>query len=233
MNMNHLSRTRQDVVARAGSRYSPTAPCAALADVQHGTGPHVFIGKPCDTAAVAALGDRDPNIAETVGVLLTFFCAGTPSIRGTLQVMEQLGINRSGVTEVHYRGDGWPGNFRVTKRGEAEPMTLSYQESWARLTAHRPLRCNLCPDGLGRVADISCGDAWEEHGREDDPGRSIILVRTEKGRRILAGAAQAGYITDRARRGRQCPARPTQSVGASADAVRPAAGAATARCPGA
>jgi coenzyme F420 hydrogenase subunit beta len=57
------------------------------------------------------------------------------------------------------------------------------------------LRCNLCPDGLGRVADIACGDAWHHYRNDGDPGRSLVLVRTERGRAILGAAARAGYVT--------------------------------------
>lgn len=44
------------------------------------------------------------------------------------------------------------------------------------------------------MADISCGDAWHRHGTEDDPGRSLVLVRTKRGREILQRAAAAGYV---------------------------------------
>ncbi len=195
MNRNHVSRKRQDILARTGSRYAPSAPCAALSEIRTDPGVHVFIGKPCDAAAVSSLRERDPELRKKIGLVLTFFCAGTPSTRGTLDLLEHLEVDRGDVKELHYRGEGWPGNFRVSSNGQSETKTLSYKESWDRLTAYRPLRCNLCPDGLGRVADIACGDAWEQYQQNGDPGRSIVLVRTEQGRVILEGARRAGYIT--------------------------------------
>jgi coenzyme F420 hydrogenase subunit beta len=127
--------------------------------------------------------------------VLTFFCAGTPSTRGTLDLMRGVELSPDPVKHVHYRGEGWPGDFRVIAESGAEKARLSYQESWARLTAYRPLRCNLCPDGLGRVADIACGDAWDQYKKDGDPGRSLVLVRTERGRQLLAAARAAGYVT--------------------------------------
>jgi coenzyme F420 hydrogenase subunit beta len=194
MNRNHVSRTRDAVLARSGSRYAPSAPCAALGDIPEGE-THVFIGKPCDTAAVNELRRRDPDLASKIGLVLTFFCAGTPSTRGTLDLMQSLDAPAgSSVSAVHYRGEGWPGNFRVTLHDGQVKGRLSYQESWGRLTSYRPLRCNICPDGLGRVADLACGDAWDEYEDNGDPGRSLILVRTELGRRILSAAARSGYV---------------------------------------
>jgi coenzyme F420 hydrogenase subunit beta len=197
MNRNYVSRTRRDILDRAGSRYAPSSPCVGLGDIPAGGQPHVFIGKPCDASAVSELRHRDPDVRQKIGLVLTFFCAGTPSTRGTLDLMDSLGVNRDEVKQLHYRGEGWPGKFRVVDSGGAQNQTLSYKESWGRLTAYRPLRCNLCPDGLGRVADIACGDAWDQFEQNGDPGRSLALVRTERGRQIFEGARRAGYITAR------------------------------------
>lgn len=195
MNHNYVSRNRADVLARAGSRYAPSAPCAALSDIADGDGPYVFIGKPCDASAVSELIRREPELRRKIGLVLTFFCAGTPSTQGTLNLLDQLEVDRNRVKEIHYRGEGWPGEFRVISKGEDKTKTLSYQESWRRLTSYRPLRCNLCPDGLGRVADIACGDAWEQYAQDGDPGRSLVLVRTERGRELLEKARRSGYTT--------------------------------------
>jgi coenzyme F420 hydrogenase subunit beta len=194
MNRNVVSRTRDDILARTGSRYAPSAPCAALEEARDTPGPHVFIGKPCDTAAVGALMRQNIGPQVNVGLLLTFFCAGTPSTQGTLTLLDRLGVDKTTVKGLHYRGQGWPGHFRIVGADAASVNQLSYRESWSQLTSYRPLRCNLCPDGLGRVADISCGDAWQEFRDDGDPGRSLVLVRTERGRAILAGAVSAGYV---------------------------------------
>jgi coenzyme F420 hydrogenase subunit beta len=88
-----------------------------------------------------------------------------------------------------------PGNFRVAGEGGNAICAASYKDSWERLTPYRPLRCNLCPDGLGRLGDVSCGDAWHQAGRKDDAGTSLILVRTERGKEILRRAVAANYIS--------------------------------------
>lgn len=193
MNRNYVSRDRAGILARTGSRYAPSAPVAALSNV--GDGKHVFIGKPCDASAVGELRHRDLDVQAKIALVLTFFCAGTPSTRGTLDLMNGINSGSDPVTQVHYRGEGWPGDFRVIAQSGAEKKRLSYAESWGHLTSYRPLRCNLCPDGLGRVADIACGDAWDQYKKDGDPGRSLVLVRTERGRQLLERARSAGYVT--------------------------------------
>jgi coenzyme F420 hydrogenase subunit beta len=41
---------------------------------------------------------------------------------------------------------------------------------------------------------LSCGDPWYREILEDEPGYSLVVVRTERGRRILHSAREAGYV---------------------------------------
>jgi coenzyme F420 hydrogenase subunit beta len=188
------SSTRDELLARTGSRYAPASPCEGLAAIEESDSPCVFIGKPCDASAVSMLRRDRPKLDRNLGLVLTFFCAGTPSTQGTLDLAESLKVNPKLIDSVRYRGEGWPGRFRIVYDDKRREQSLSYSESWGELTHYRSLRCNLCPDGLGRLADISCGDAWENSTDSENPGLSLVVVRTAKGKRILQGAINANYV---------------------------------------
>jgi coenzyme F420 hydrogenase subunit beta len=194
LNRTVQSRTREDLLSCTGSRYAPASPCDSLRAIETSDRPCVFVGKPCDTAAVSKLRRERPGLDRNLGLVLTFFCAGAPNTRGTLDLLESLDVSPDDVEALRYRGEGWPGRFRVQLKTSQNAKSFSYMESWGRLTKYRTLRCHLCPDGLGTVADMSCGDAWERFRDDGDPGQSIVLVRTERGRRILNGARAAGYV---------------------------------------
>ncbi len=187
------SRTRAEILARTGSRYAPASPCDGLQSMDESDGRCVFIGKPCDTAAVWKMRQLRPELDKRLGLVLTFFCAGTPSERGTLDLLQSLDVDRSAVKNLRYRGEGWPGSFKVLHH-DVKEKSLSYSESWGALTHYRPVRCHLCPDGLGRVADIACGDAWDKFEENGDAGRSLIIVRTPRGQEILRRAIAANYV---------------------------------------
>jgi coenzyme F420 hydrogenase subunit beta len=193
-NKTFRSRTRQDLIARAGSRYAPASPCEGVSEIEKSDKPCVFIGKPCDVAAVSMLRHDRPQLDSNLGLVLTFFCAGTPSTQGTLNLAGSLKILPEQIDSVRYRGEGWPGRFKIVYDDKRREQSLSYSESWGKLTQYRSLRCNLCPDGLGRLADISCGDAWENSTDNGNPGLSFVIVRTERGKRILRGAIIANYV---------------------------------------
>ena len=68
-------------------------------------------------------------------------------------------------------------------------------DSWSVLQKYRPYRCHICPDWTAEFADIACGDPWYRRVEEGDQGHSLVIVRTERGREILRGAIEAGYVT--------------------------------------
>jgi coenzyme F420 hydrogenase subunit beta len=140
------------------------------------------------------LARQRPALGEKLGLILTFFCAGTPNTQGTLNLLETLEVEPDEVQTLRYRGEGWPGRFSVVPKTGGAVRGFSYEDSWDHLNHYRPFRCHLCPDGLGRLADIACGDAWHRYAGDGDPGRSIVLVRTAKGQEILRRAVAAGYV---------------------------------------
>jgi coenzyme F420 hydrogenase subunit beta len=166
--------------------------------IEEAPGPCVFIGKPCDVVAVNKAQRSRPALAEKLGATIAFFCAGTPTTGATLEMLKRVGVDDpSEVADLRYRGHGWPGRAAVTVHNDNrfETRRLSYEESWGEiLTNHKQWRCQICADHTGELADISVGDPWYRQIPPDDPGQSLVLVRTERGRRILHRAQDAGYL---------------------------------------
>ncbi|HUL01045.1 MAG TPA: Coenzyme F420 hydrogenase/dehydrogenase, beta subunit C-terminal domain [Nitrospirota bacterium] len=195
-NRTVLSRSREELLSRAGSRYSPASPCDGLNMIESATGPCAFIGKPCDVTAVRKAQMVKPEFNRNMGIAIGIFCAGTPSTQGTLDLLNALGIDPNSVEGLRYRGKGWPGKFSVKLKGEEQPReVLAYMDAWGFVQKYRPYRCYLCPDGTSEFADLSCGDPWYRQIKEREQGYSLVLVRTERGRQILYGAMRDGYVT--------------------------------------
>ncbi len=193
-----LSTNRDQLLERTGSRYAPASPCDKLQWIEEAEAPCVFIGKPCDVAATYQARKVRPNLDRNLGLTIGIFCAGTPSSSGTIATLSAMGIDDPNtVTSVRYRGKGWPGMFSVEFKGANGPEVreLTYDESWGNhLQKHRQWRCYVCPDHTGEFADIAVGDPWHKPPNGDTPGRSLVLVRTERGRAFLQDAISAGVV---------------------------------------
>ena len=75
----------------------------------------MFIGQPSEVAALRKAQKIRPALDRNVGVVLSFFCAGSPSTQGTLDLLESKGIESSRVGRIRYRGRGWPGMFAAAE----------------------------------------------------------------------------------------------------------------------
>ena len=168
LNKTMISRSREELLRNAGSRYATSSPCEMLRFIEESDRPCIFIGKPCDAAAVTTARKIRPQLDAKLGLVLSFFCAGTPSTKATLDLLQSLEIEAGQVESLRYRGEGWPGHFKVRFDKQHCEKKMAYIDSWSRLAQQRPFRCHLCPDGLGELADATSGDAWNKHDENRD-----------------------------------------------------------------
>ena len=198
-NTTIVSRTPDEILGGAGSRYTSSSPLADLDRMLAEGGRMAFVGKPCDVSALRMAARRDPRIERHVPLVLSFFCGGVPSHDGVLRILKTMGMADEALSGFRYRGRGWPGKcVAETAAGRAEEM--SYADSWGgHLSKEVQFRCKICPDAVGGVADIACADAWygDDDGYpsfEEEEGRSLVMCRTEAGERLLASALAAGAL---------------------------------------
>lgn len=199
--LNSISKStgRDHVFHASGSRYSPSAPLRDLDEQLNHPGRFAFVGKPCDVAAVRALARHDKRVEAKIPYLISFFCAGIPSLDGTKAILAELGVEESDLIKFRFRGDGWPGSATATTRDQRQ-WKMSYDDAWGGiLSKHLQFRCKICPDGSGSFADIVCADAWEcdESGYplfEELDGWSLVVTRTAKGEDLLRRVSDAGHV---------------------------------------
>lgn len=199
LNRTVLSTTRRELLDRTGSRYAPASPCDGLGLIEEAPGPCVFIGKPCDAAAVLKARRMRPALDAKLGLTIAFFCAGTPSTRGTFEMLRRMGVeDPRRLISLRYRGNGWPGLATAVWRdgaGAERSATLTYEQSWGEiLTNYKQWRCKVCADHTGEFADVAVGDPWHRPVESGGPGLSLILARTPRGRDFIERAIECGAL---------------------------------------
>lgn len=184
--------SREEALAAAGSRYAPVG-VGSIASLDP---THAITAKPCEASAIRALSGG--RIGETP-LLLSFFCAGTPSQHATERLVHDLGGPApEEITDLWYRGRGWPGRFTAVFDGGQ--VSTDYDSSWGQaLGPTTQWRCKICPDGIGEAADIAAADSWDSDDRGyptfgEQEGRSALIARTERGRAVVLAAQEAGVI---------------------------------------
>ncbi|WP_257667799.1 Coenzyme F420 hydrogenase/dehydrogenase, beta subunit C-terminal domain [Parapedobacter tibetensis] len=197
-NSLQVSRTRDHVLHCASSRYAPALVfnnILELLDSSNDT--FCFIGKPCDISALKNFLKEYPRYKERLKLTVAIMCAGMPSIKGTQAIIDDQEATPP-ITNLTYRGHGWPGYFTFTDSKQRH-YQQSYNDSWGKtLNRYLHFRCKICPEGIGIQADIAVGDAWETKDGYPDfsekEGWSLVLARTPAGETVLKMAQQAGNM---------------------------------------
>lgn len=194
-----VSRTADQIISAAGSRYAASSPLASIVDELELSGCFAFVGKPCDISALRQLAKHDERVDRKIPLKLSFFCGGIPSHRGADNILTEMGLAGAELVSFRYRGNGWPG-LAAARAVNGRTAEMTYELSWGHhLSKEVQFRCKICPDAVGGAADIACADAWYggESGYpqfEELDGRSLIMVRSTVGRTLLDKAVAAGRL---------------------------------------
>jgi coenzyme F420 hydrogenase subunit beta len=185
--LTSLATTEEEIFEARGSKYCPVASNLILRDVLYSDGKYAVVGLPCHIQGLRKAQTHNRKLREKVAFVISIFCGLNMSPTGTQVMLHRYGISDEDITQIRYRGAGWPGGVKVELRdGQThfEPYRGYFDGHFMAYEMHR---CNLCTDSFGELADISCGDAWlPEFTDSDDQGTSVVVVRSERGNEFLS-----------------------------------------------
>ena len=191
-----IASDRESLLSARASKYAPVSSCAVLAEVLERPGRYVFVGTPCMIEALTKLQELLPKLRERIVLKVGLVCAGMASRLSTkAYIEEEGGVNIADTHRICYRGNGWPGRFRVFGENGRILMDRPYLGGSLIHVGARDhyLRCWNCLDHWGRFADIAVSDPWtDEMVRTERKGRSAIMVRTERGKQAVRSAIDSG-----------------------------------------
>lgn len=198
-----VSRSPEDVLRGAGSRYYPICLADVLAEIRSRPGERfAVVGIPCFIKAVRLLARQDPVLASSVAYCIGLVCGHLKSAAYADFIGWQLGIAPAEIGAIEFR-EKTPGRnanhytARVTNRlsGEsrAKPMTELQGGSWA-LGFFKQKACEYCDDMIAETADVVVGDAWLPRFVKDHRGTNIVVIRHPDICRLVGDAIAAGRL---------------------------------------
>jgi coenzyme F420 hydrogenase subunit beta len=179
-----VARTREEVLAAAGSRYTYSANTLAYADaIANGAERIALVGMSCQSSVPPVMGARKVGkvgrkFALNIGLLCskTFDDAIFPELleaKYGLKKQDMVKMNIKGVLQIWMRD------------GAYHEVPLKECHQWTREG------CKLCPDFAAEHADISTGGI----GAFND--WTLTIVRTDLGREIIIKMLEDGSIEGR------------------------------------
>jgi len=179
-----IARTKEEVIEAARSKYCPVPANVALRQILETDGKYAVVGLPCHLHGIRKAEILNPKLTEKIVLHLGIFCSKTPTFLGTEFFLYRNKLKKENITEIRYRGEGWPGNLML-KMKSGEKRLFPFSEMWGKIALFNSKRCSLCCDQSSELADISFGDAWLPEFSDDCNGTSVIITRTPTGDAIL------------------------------------------------
>jgi coenzyme F420 hydrogenase subunit beta len=183
-----IATTREQLLSARASKYAPVSNCVKLKEVLERTGRYVFVGTPCMVEGLRKIQDIMPEMKEKITLAIGLVCAGMASRQSTIAFLQRYGVNLDQAYKIDYRGDGWPGHFRVfDKKGDTilkKPLLGGSLD--LLVPGDHYLRCWNCLDHWAKFADIAVSDPWcDEMVDNETKGWSGIMVWTKTGQQAV------------------------------------------------
>ncbi|MDO4581086.1 MAG: Coenzyme F420 hydrogenase/dehydrogenase, beta subunit C-terminal domain [Bacillota bacterium] len=187
-----LAATEQQIRACAGSSFQIPATLAVLnrelqAGRYHKLG---VVGTPCKTLAVYKMlskpYDKDDHHVQNVAMVFGLFCGWGLDWRGLEQLAE-----RHGDREQLRHMDILPSKYHCLELQEQQACHKVELDEVYPLVKEN---CRYCSDLTAEFADVSVGGARSADGWEVDKGWNQLIVRSDKGRRLLDLARAKGVL---------------------------------------
>jgi len=179
-----VARTREEVLASAGSRYTYSANTLAYSEALAGGAERLaLVGMGCQASAPGAMTARKAGkVARRFQLTIGLLCSKTFDDAIFPELFEaKYGIARADITKMNIKGV-----FQVwTRDGAFHEIPLKEAHGWTREG------CTSCPDFAAEHADISTGGI----GAFSD--WTLTIVRTDKGRELLDAMIAGGAVETR------------------------------------
>jgi Coenzyme F420-reducing hydrogenase, beta subunit len=196
-----IAGSREDILSACGSKYAPVSNCTILKDLKNRPGRYAIIGTPCMLESAVKLEKQLPWLRQKIALKVGFVCAGMASRLSTKRYIEKHGhINAADARKICYRGNGWPGRFRVFGENNVLLMDKPYLGGSLQNVVAKDhyLRCNNCLDHWSHFADIVVSDPWcEEMIKSEKLGWSAVMIRNRTGMDAVQTAIESNYFVAR------------------------------------
>ena len=189
-----LTSDKDEILKAQGSKYCPVDLSGLLKELGEYDGKVAIMATPCAIAGIRNIQKYAPNkIKSHIVFCIANFCGGHKSFKNIKRLAEIHQVDYNNLTDFRFRGEGQPGSLRFVEKGGKEAKTR--YPLYVGLNGYsKMLRCHLCVDATGEMADIACGDAWIPRFEKDEHPWSMVICRDAKSSDIIKKMSEDGWL---------------------------------------
>jgi coenzyme F420 hydrogenase subunit beta len=187
-----LTNIPSEIFNAQGSKYCPVNINEALLEIKKTQKKIAIVGTPCQIAGIRQLQNKSEfkNIVLTISNL----CGGFKSYNNIRSLTKYHKFNIKDVNYFRFRGGGQPGSLKISDL-KGRSIIAPYPRYTGFNGYSKHLRCHLCVDATGELADISLGDLWLEKYIKSDNPWSIVILRSAFAETIMNDVIEKGLIS--------------------------------------
>lgn len=180
-----LTDNFEDIIKAQGSKYCPTNFDLLLHEIHKYEGRVAIVATPCTIAGIRQIQEKQPSyITAKIEFLISVFCGGHKSYKNIKSLSQICHVDLHRLSNFRFRGgDNSDGLSFVEESGRT--VYIPYPNYVGMNGFSKMLRCHLCCDATGELADISCGDAWLPEFTQKSHNWSIVICRNEKATKLI------------------------------------------------
>ncbi len=186
-----LASSKSEIVDACGSYYAQSSVVKTILEHSDKTTAAVVLG--CQAESLQLIREKYPNInlpKYTIGLV----CAGQNSGNMIDDLIEKSECDNKQISQFRFRDKcyGWPGDVHVTT--PTKDCWLPKENRYRLKQVYELHRCIACYDQMNVFSDIVCGDPWGISHKQQPEGHTVVIARTEAGKKLLENAARDGAI---------------------------------------
>lgn len=140
----------------------------------------LVVGLPCQIKGAKALFDKYHPRLQVFSIVI--FCKKQKAQSMTRTYLRHFKAGLSRLKDFRYRGEGYPGRFRVQGQEQPSAPFIYPAKAWY------PYACRFCLDPLlAGEADIVLADPWQLIDREKETlGKNLMIVQSKQAMEALS-----------------------------------------------
>jgi len=191
-----IARSKEEIINASKSKYCPVPTNLSLKQVLNGNPneKYAFVGLPCHIHGLRKAQLKNPALRNSIIITFSLMCSHVDSFHYIDFIVNKLNIDEKNIKKLEFRGRGWPGTLLIEDDRTIQEIEYNDYIQPHKFSLFTPKRCLFCFDGIGLLADVAFGDAWNLGGN-DKIGTNLCVVRTPLGNKIIKDAELNRNIT--------------------------------------
>lgn len=192
-----IASNRDELLLSQDSKYVQTSFVPdALRLIDGFKGKLAVVGLPCDLTVLARKMRRKPQLGQKLQFTVGLFCGHNSQPQLIDNIASKLTPETgSRLDSFRFRTGPWRGyslaRFNPDKIIEKK---FSYFSLYQNLYFFCQKKCLYCHDHFAYNADISMGDIWSFHLKDQNIKHNAVICKTQKGTDIFSAAHKKGFL---------------------------------------